>query len=165
MNRRLSLLVLLLVSGLVSCSSLPRLSSHPTVAMLFLEPGGNAYPRGAEAYVILRAVDGEMVKDQTLPGGMVLRPGWSHVTLSARRDAGTRIGGMIFGEMGSTMGRAIDELGSTQFDRRLSFRAEAGHDYQARMKQAEFGYDYWIEDRTTGKTVADTRQPEPVPRW
>jgi hypothetical protein len=33
------------------------------------------------------------------------------------------------------------------------------------MKQAEFGYDYWIKDRTTGKTVADTRQPEPVPRW
>jgi len=51
--------------------------------MLFLEPGGNAYPRGAEAYVILRAVDGEMVKDQTIPGGIVLRPGWSHVTLSA----------------------------------------------------------------------------------
>jgi len=49
---------------------------------------------------------------------------------------------MIFGEMGSTMGRAIDELGSTQFDRRLSFIAEPGHDYQARVVQAALGYDY-----------------------
>ena len=125
--------------------------------MLFLERGGDAYPRGAESYVILRSVDGEMVNDQTIPGGIVLRPGWSHVTLSARRDAGTRIGGMIFGEMGSTVGRAVDELGSTQFDRRLSFIAEPGHDYQARMAQAATGYDYWIKDLTTGRIVADSR--------
>lgn len=141
--------------GFTSCSTLRK--PHPTVGMLFLEKGGNAIPRGAQAYVILRAVDGEMASDQIIREGRRLQPGLRTVTLSSRRDAGSTIGGLIGGEMGYAMGRAVDELGSTQFDERLTFRVEAGHDYLAKMSQSPYGYVYWIEDTTTKQVVADSR--------
>jgi hypothetical protein len=106
--------------------------------------------------LIARSLDGKTIRDQLLPGGLVLTPGPHAIMLGSRRQSAASLGGR-FGDVGEKIGSKYNGL-TGRYDHQLSINAVAGHEYEAHMRAHGESFQYWIEDVTTGKTVADTRR-------
>ncbi len=161
MNIRFSLLTLFAAFVLASCSSSSSRAPHPTVAMLDLQQpkgwfGMHWKSKKHRPQLVARALDGRGVRDQTLPGGMILTPGPHTVTLSARyrslADLGKR-----WGDLGEKAGSRID-IAPSRFDRPVVINAKPGHEYLGHMRSRGEGFEYWVENTTEDEIVADTRR-------
>lgn len=94
--------------------------------------------------LIVRALDGKPVRDQRIPGGLVLTPGPHLVTLSARYQSKADIASR-FGEAAEKLGQKLDSMPS-KHDRPVPVNAVAGEDYVAHMKPKGDSFRYWIEE-------------------
>ena len=83
-------------------------------------------------------------------------PGPHAIILGSRRQSAASLGGR-FGDSGERIGSKYDGL-MGRYDHQLSVNAVAGHEYEAHMRAYGDSFQYWIEDVTTGKIVADTRR-------
>ena len=161
MNTRFFLPALFAICLLASCSSSPDRAAHPTVAILDLkQPNGwmgmHLTSKKKRPQLIVRAFDGQPVRDQNIPGGLIMTPGHHTITLSARRYSKADLG-QRFGEIGEMLGRKADNAPS-RHDRQLRVNAMPGHDYTAHMRTNGDSFDYWIESVTEDEVVATTRR-------
>ncbi len=152
---RTPLACIVLAVALIGCSSKPERSPHATVGILDLQQpkrGWNPFAHKPQRDLVVKAVDGQAVRDQRARSGLVLTPGWHSITLSAKRNSGASLGVRYGGESGRKLGERMDDRASAAHDRVLQMRVIAGHDYTAHMKQRGDHYEYWIEDRD-GKII------------
>ena len=148
-----------LVGLLASCSSSDERVSHPTVAMLTLEqpkPGWTGGEKNPHE-LVLRAVDSQPVSDPFIRAGKLLSPGWHTLTLGAQGHAAAAMGARFGGDTAATMGARFDANASSRYNRTLSVNLQLDHDYVARMKKHKDHYDYVIEDVTTGRVIARSK--------
>jgi hypothetical protein len=159
MNIRLAIVTLLLAALLPGCSSAPKRAPHPGVGILDLKQLriGWFSSRKKHRDLVVRALDGKAVRDPKLPAGLALPPGVRSLTLSAQHDNAVVLGRKLGGNIGARLGRQLDSNAASSYDRTLVFSAISGHDYVAHMRKHGDKYDYWIEDVTGDRIVADTR--------
>ena len=67
------------------------------------------------------------------------------------------MGARFGGDTAATMGARFDANASSRYNRTLSVNLQLDHDYVARMKKHKDHYDYVIEDVTTGRVIARSK--------
>ena len=163
MNSRLALIALLLAALLPSCSSIPDRASHPCIGVLDLQQSKHGFlgisfaSKRTRRDLVVRAVDGQPVRDPKLPAGLSLLPGMRMITLSAQRESAVQLGRKLAGKLGAQLGQKLDASAASVHDRTLTLNVLGGHDYTAHMRKRGDTYQYWIEDVTDDVIVADTR--------
>ena len=161
MNSRLLLFGFVLALAATSCGG-PDRAPHPTAAVLDLKQkkgwlGISLKSKRNRTYLVVKSIDGANARDPKLPLGVALPPGTHTITLSARRDSSTLLGRRIGGALGAQLGSRLDSNAASRHDRTLVVRVMPGHDYVAHMRSHGDSYEYWIEDETEDRIVADTR--------
>jgi hypothetical protein len=107
--------------------------------------------------LVIREMDHREIDPVTGAQGMAITPGPHTLLLTMMSQTGSTIGDLSLGRTGRALGAAIDELHSARFEQVLSFVAIAGHTYRAAVMEGGHGYRYWIEDETTRRVVAGSR--------
>jgi hypothetical protein len=109
--------------GLVACQTGSTYPVHPTTATLSVVSGRSG------AFVVLDELDGMKLATQSTARGFSLRPGWHQLSASVKTNTGARTGGWVMGDLGRSIGSAIDDLSALGTRSFLSFEALPGRDY------------------------------------
>ena len=142
--------LLLLPLLLTQCSTR---KAEDGFAILLAQSKGRAL-ENYSAYVVIKSVDGRELGEGEGRRGIKLTPGSHRVLVSARRDVGANTGGWILGIPGALIGAALDSSHSQLFQESLTFTAESGKRYIAKLRDDGRRYSFWIANERTRMTVS-----------
>jgi len=106
-----------------------------------------------DPHLVIREIDNQPLNHDDGEQGVPIAPGNRAVLVSMISFAGSTLGSMNT----TDPDRRFEDVNSMRFEHVLRFKAEAGHAYRACVLDTGLGFRYWIEDQTTRRIVAGSK--------